>query len=82
MYADIEIEGKPRYLLACPKSAIHDCSGKKVVFVNKESGFEARPVKLGIDNELYSEVLSGLVEGDEVATQGSLMLKAELGNRH
>ena len=82
MYADIEIEGKPRYLLACPKSAIHDCSGKKVVFVKKESGFEARPVKLGIDNELYSEVLSGLVEGDEVATQGSLMLKAELGNRH
>ena len=81
MYADIEIEGKPSFRLACPKSALQDYNGEKIVFVKKKSGFEARPVKLGIDSELYSEVLTGLAEGDEVATQGSLMLKAELGYR-
>lgn len=81
MYADIEIEGQPRYRLACPKSALQDYQGKKIVFVKNKSGFEAHPVKLGVDSELYSEILTGLSEGDEVATQGSLMLKAELGHR-
>lgn len=78
MFAEIDLEGVSRDLLACPKSAVQELEGKPVVFVRKADGYEERHVKFGVDSEKYYEVLSGLEPGDEVVTQGSLMLRTEL----
>ena len=82
MFAEIDIEGQPQMLLACPKSAIQERDGKKVVYVYTASGYQERPVETGNETEEYAQVLAGLSEGERVATQGSLMLKTDLTYRH
>ena len=82
MFAEIDLEGASRDLLVVPKSAVQELDGKQIVFVKKEGGYEERNVKLGVDSEKYYEVVSGLTAGEEVATQGSLMLKTELTYKH
>ena len=78
MFADIEMKASPRKVLACPKSAVQDRGGQKIVFIKNNSEFKEREVDLGVDNEHYFEVLSGLKPGEVVVTQGSLMLRTEL----
>lgn len=82
MFAEIDLEGAARDLLACPKSAIQELDGKPVVFVKKSEGYEERHIKTGVDTEKYVEVLSGLEQGEDVVTQGSLMLRTELTYKH
>ncbi|HEY9783750.1 MAG TPA: efflux RND transporter periplasmic adaptor subunit [Candidatus Obscuribacterales bacterium] len=82
MFAEIDLEGAAQDVLACPKSAVQELEGKKVVFVRTANGFEERHPKLGAESEKYYEVIAGLTEGEEVATQGSLMLKTELTYKH
>jgi cobalt-zinc-cadmium efflux system membrane fusion protein len=79
MYAELDMEGEPKTCLVCPTAALQDYEGHKIVFVQKANGFEERVVKPGAISSQYFEVLSGLSEGEMVATQGSLMLKTELG---
>lgn len=82
MFAEIDIEGKPSLMLACPKSAIQERDGRKVVYVLDPAGYEERPIETASETELYYEVANGLKEGERVATQGSLMLKTELTYQH
>lgn len=82
MFAEIDLEGASRHFLACPKAAVQEHDGKKIVFVKKSDGFEERPVKIGVSGRQYDEILAGLSEGEVVATQGSLMLKTELSYQH
>ncbi len=46
-----------------------------VVFVKGNAGFEARVVRLGLGNFDYTEVISGLKEGDEVALLGAAAIQ-------
>ncbi len=46
-----------------------------VVFVKGSAGFEARVVRLGLGNFDYTEVLSGLKEGDVVALLGAAAIQ-------
>lgn len=82
MFAEIDLEGEPRLVLACPKAAVQEHDHEKVVFIAHESGFEERKIKTGIENENFVEVVSGIEPGEKVATQGSLMLKTELTYKH
>ncbi len=82
MYAEIDLEGASQNFLACPKAAVQEYDGSKIVFVKKPTGFEVRTVKFGKQGEQYDQVTSGLTDGDVVATQGSLMLKTELSYHH
>lgn len=59
--------------------ALQTVEAKTVVFVRTEEGFETRQVTLGRRDERAAEVLSGLEPGEQVATTGSFVLKAELG---
>ena len=40
--------------------------GKATVAVKTATGFEDRPVELGIRNETHASIVSGLKEGDEI----------------
>ncbi len=78
MFADIQLEGETQNVLSCPKDSLQEHGDEKVVFVKHKDGFEERRVRVGFQGEKYVQVLSGLQEGDVVATQGSLMLKTEI----
>jgi cobalt-zinc-cadmium efflux system membrane fusion protein len=82
MFAECDIEGEPAMVLACPKSAVQERDGKRVVYVLTQEGYRERPIEVGSENEQYYQVMAGLSVGERVATQGSLMLKTELTYRH
>ncbi|HET6880885.1 MAG TPA: efflux RND transporter periplasmic adaptor subunit [Pirellulales bacterium] len=65
--------------IVVPTLAIQRDGAVNVVFVRTdERVFQPRPVELGIVNGPYTEVLTGLRPGDEVAAGGSHVLKAEV----
>ena len=78
MFAEIDLETPVREYLACPKAAIQERDGHKTVFVVTATGFEERKITIGSTKGDFVEVLSGLEEGQKVATKGSSML----GTRH
>lgn len=80
MFAEIKFQAAPRLVIACPKSAAQERDGQKVVFVKTKEGYKERPVVLVPGSEQYYEVTSGLTPGEEIVTQGSLLLKAELSS--
>ncbi len=67
-----------------PKKSPKDKKGKKnkdmteVVFVVNNGIAEMRPVKLGISDDSYYEVISGLTEGEEVITGPFKLLSQNL----
>src|SRR5262249_1509588 len=44
MFAEIDIQGQPQMLLACPKSALQERDGKKVVYIYTPNGYQERQV--------------------------------------
>lgn len=60
-------------------SAIQQLEDKDVVFVQQGDEFEATPVALGVKDEQWVEVLSGLQAGQRYVYKNSFFLKAELG---
>lgn len=82
LFADTEIELPPHMVLTCPKEAIQERNGKKVVYLAVQQKFREQPVQVGRSNEKYYEVISGLDEGDQVVTAGSLLLKAQVSAGH
>ena len=52
--------------------------GCDCVFVQTEKGFEKRGVKLGLSDNLLSEVVSGLQPGERYVAKNPFILKAEM----
>ena len=64
--------------LAIPSEAIIEREGSQVVYVQQHPGhYEPRQILTGRKGELYSEVLEGLNEGDQVVTLGSFFIDAD-----
>ena len=78
MFAETDIELPPLLVLACPKEAVQERDGRKVVYVAARQDFREHLIQVGRSNEQYYAVVSGLNEGDRVVTAGSLLLKAQL----
>ncbi len=79
MFATLRIQlNGDRPVLAVPATAICDHLGKKFVFVVRGDEFEPRQVLLGASQDGFYEVISGLQEGELVATSGSFQLKSKL----
>lgn len=76
--AEIEIAQDPVKVMV-PRSALQTIGGERVVFVRTLEGFQRRDVKVGRSDDEGFEILSGLAEGDEIATKNTFLLKAELG---
>lgn len=79
MFATLRIQlNGDRAVLAVPATAICDHLGEKFVFVARGDEFEPRKVSLGASQDGFYEVISGLREGELVATSGSFQLKSKL----
>lgn len=58
----------PNENLLAEGESIIDCEGKDKVWMREGSNFKAVPVKIGVTNGTYTEIISGLKEGDAVLT--------------
>lgn len=65
-----------------PNAALQWFGEKPVVFVRRaDDTFVQREVELGIRGDEFTEIVQGVDPGDEIATQGSHVLKSELVRR-
>ena len=79
MFATVEIPvGQTSPILAVPSSSIQQIDGRPVVFVrNSEAEFQKREVQTGVESQGYTEIRSGLKQGEPVVSRGSFILKTE-----
>ena len=78
MYVDTTVEVPLGTRLAVPDSALLASGEHRYAFVKRGEGrLEPVEVKVSALAGDYDEVLSGLAEGDEVATQGTFLLSSE-----
>jgi len=65
--------------VAVPVDAVRRLENREVVFIPEEDGFRARPVKVGRRGLTNIEILEGLDAGEQYASAGVFVLKAEIG---
>lgn len=65
--------------LAITIEAVQRMEDKTVVFVKEGDAYEMRPVKLGKGDGKYIEVTEGLKAGEQYVSQGSFIVKADIG---
>lgn len=81
-------QNSPRYVmeivveqgrfLSVPNAAILEEGDKQVVYVQQQTGdYFPKEIHTGIQGELYTQVLHGLAEGDQVVTFGSFFIDSE-----
>ena len=64
--------------LSVPNEAIIDTGGRTVVYVQESGGgYVSRDIKPGVQGELFTQVIDGLKEGEQVVTIGSFFIDAE-----
>jgi cobalt-zinc-cadmium efflux system membrane fusion protein len=78
MFATVEIPvGQTSPILAVPSSSIQQIDGRPVVFVrNSEAKFQKREIQTGVESQGYTEIRSGLKQGETVVSRGTFILKA------
>jgi Cu(I)/Ag(I) efflux system membrane fusion protein len=61
-----------------PNVSIIEEGDERVVYVKQASGdYSARTIHTGLEGELYTQVLDGLAEGDQVVSIGSFFVDAD-----
>jgi cobalt-zinc-cadmium efflux system membrane fusion protein len=80
MLATIRVStGARKDALMIPAAAVQYVDNESVVFVKIDEGkFERRKVALGTQTDGWTEVRSGLKEGEKIVAQGAFMLKSQL----
>jgi hypothetical protein len=78
MYANVEIATSATSGLVVPVDAVLDSGREQIVFVAEGDGnFTPRPVKIGTRGQDTIEIVSGLKEGDQIATGAAFFLDSE-----
>lgn len=66
--------------VAIKTSALQQMEGKTVIFVKEADGaFKARPVKMGLQSKNWTEITEGLKSGETYVSEGSFVVKADIG---
>ncbi|MDX2252900.1 MAG: efflux RND transporter periplasmic adaptor subunit [Nitrospira sp.] len=79
MFAEVLLVTDEQSVLSVPRTAIQQVGSRTVAFIVRgPRRFESREVLLGQASTEHIQVVSGLAVDDEVVTQGSYALKAEL----
>jgi hypothetical protein len=77
-YFILEIVTEDGEFLSVPNEAIIEAAGKQVVYVPEGSGgYAPREIQIGVQGELYTQVLGGVKPGEQVVTIGSFFIDAE-----
>lgn len=79
MFAEVTVVTDEQSVVTVPRTAVQQVGSRTVVFLIRGARkFESREVLLGQASTEHIQVVSGLAVDDEVVTQGSYALKAEL----
>lgn len=84
MFVTAIVQLGERQAIAVPRTAVLKLSDQYVVFVQvgtTESGllrFTVRPVKIGDDEGGFVEILEGLKAGDQLVTEGAILLSSQV----
>jgi len=79
VHAQLTTEGETRPVIGVPRTAVLQVEGEPSVFVALGNDtYLARPVELGPAAGDWVEITRGLVDGDQVVTEGAFVLKSEL----
>lgn len=79
MFASIRISlNHQTQALVLPETAVLDDQDHKMIFIKKDGKFIPRHVDIGIKDNGYLEILSGVQAGDEVVTRGNYQLRSKL----
>lgn len=65
--------------IAVPNTAIQQLEGKDVVFVKTATRYTATPITRGKADAEMTEIVAGLLPGKEVVSDGSFIVKADIG---
>lgn len=60
------------------KQAIQNLDGKPVVFLNDDEVYQASPVELGISDDRFTQIVSGLDAGQQYVVDNSYLIKADI----
>jgi Cu(I)/Ag(I) efflux system membrane fusion protein len=78
LYADAEVALEAPAVLTVPRSAVIEAGPEAVVYVDQGGGAYAHtPIRIGLRGDTHVEVLSGLRAGDEVVTNGNLLIDGQ-----
>jgi len=73
---EIVVERGP--YLSIPNVSIIEEGGDHIVYIQKAAGqYTPQPIQTGLQGELYTQVVDGLKEGDQVVSIGSFFVDAE-----
>ncbi len=72
--ADLTLVFETRAGLGVPSAAVLVRAGQTVVFVAQDGLARARPVETGLQNDAWTEILSGLEPGEAVVIEGQTQL--------
>ena len=79
MFADVLLVTDEQSVLSVPRAAVQQMGNRQVAFVVQgPRRFEPREVTFVQTATDYVQVITGLIAGDEVVTQGSYALKSEM----
>ncbi len=83
MFVDVDIQSTGvEDALVVTRAAVQEMGEEKIVFVQLGSGrFQVRRVTLGTAAGENFRVIDGLSSGEQVVTEGSFFLRAEMGRR-
>ena len=74
----LEIVTEPLEVLSVPNEAIIEANGHHMVYVQVDKGrYLPREIQLGLQGELYTQVLKGVSAGEQVVTLGSFFVDSE-----
>ncbi len=77
MYANIKFTGQLHEALSTPSESIIATGKRKVVIVKEAHGYRPVEVETGQERDGYTEILSGLSEGEEVVASGQFLIDSE-----
>jgi methionine-rich copper-binding protein CopC len=73
---EIVVERGP--YLSIPNVSIIEEGDQHIVYIQREAGrYVPQTIKTGLQGELYTQVLDGLTEGDDIVSVGSFFINAE-----
>lgn len=77
MYANVTFTGQTHEALSAPSESIIATGKRKVVIVKEAHGYRPVEVETGQERDGYTEILSGLSEGEEVVASGQFLIDSE-----
>lgn len=77
MFANILIQGTGGMALVVPSEAVIDTGRRRVVVVERESGFIPVEVRTGRQSGEWTQILEGIEAGDKVVTSGQFLIDSE-----